>query len=168
LPPTPIRHWPCWRNPAEQHTLGAIAYQANKAVLHTDVSVLPSRPSTWAAWNYERSAHADQESARVCLHYLINKLQPLPFSQAVVVSLNPVRPIAPQHVLGEFDYAHPVFDAAAIQAQSAVSGLQGQQHTYFCGAWMGYGFHEDGLKAGLAAARQLTEDLSRGAGVASP
>jgi predicted NAD/FAD-binding protein len=84
-------------------------------------------------------------------------LQPLPFKQPVVVSLNPVGPIAPQHILDAFDYAHPVFDLAAIRAQQELPALQGQQHTYFCGAWAGYGFHEDGLKSGLNAARLLKE-----------
>jgi predicted NAD/FAD-binding protein len=140
---------------AEQATLGAIRYQANTAVLHTDTSVLPQKRKAWAAWNYERSQREDQNSARVCLHYLLNMLQPLPFAQSVVVSLNPVSEIDPAHVHGSFDYAHPVFDLDAIRAQSDVPALQGQRHTYFCGAWTGYGFHEDGLKSGLDAARRL-------------
>lgn len=142
-------------SPAERETLSAIRYQANRAVLHTDTRVLPERRRAWAAWNYERSADAAQDSARVCLHYLLNMLQPLPFAQSVVVSLNPVSDIDPAHVHGSFDYAHPVFDLAAIQAQQQVPALQGQQHTYFCGAWTGYGFHEDGLKSGLEVARLL-------------
>lgn len=143
---------------AERQVLGAIAYQPNRAVLHTDTSVLPSRPLAWAAWNYERAADAHRESARVCLHYLLNKLQPLPFAQPVIVSLNPVRPIAPSQVMGEYEYAHPVFDERAIRAQQQLPELQGRQHSYFCGAWAGYGFHEDGLKSGLQAARQLLAD----------
>jgi predicted NAD/FAD-binding protein len=140
-------------SPLERDVLGAIRYQPNRALLHTDTSVLPARRSAWAAWNYEGAAgHGD---ARVCLHYLLNQLQPLPWQQPVIVSLNPVRPIARTAVMAEFDYAHPVFDAAAIRAQSLVPMLQGQQDTWFCGAWTGYGFHEDGLKSGLAAARAL-------------
>jgi uncharacterized protein len=146
-------------SPQERRMLGAIAYQNNRAVLHTDVSVLPKRRSAWAAWNYERSASASQESAQVCLHYLLNKLQPLPFEQPVIVSLNPNQAIAPEHVLGSYDYAHPVFDRAAIEAQRQLSALQGQHHTYFCGAWAGYGFHEDGLKSGLAVARELLKRM---------
>jgi predicted NAD/FAD-binding protein len=76
----------------------------------------------------------------------------------VVVSLNPLREIAAANVLGSFDYAHPVFDMAAIAAQREVPSLQGQQHTYFCGAWTGYGFHEDGLKSGLEVARRITAE----------
>ena len=140
--------------------LGAISYQPNRAVLHTDESVLPKRKLAWAAWNYERAADLGRESARVCLHYLLNKLQPLPFEQPVIVSLNPVRPIDPARVIGEYDYAHPVFDGAAIEAQQQLVQIQGQQHSYFCGAWAGYGFHEDGLKSGMQAARQLLADWS--------
>jgi len=144
---------------AERQTLGAIRYQANRAVLHTDISVLPKKKLAWAAWNYERSDDAGQESSRVCLHYLLNMLQPLPFAQSVVVSLNPVHEIAPLNVLGSYDYAHPVFDLNAIRAQAHVDELQGQQHTYFCGAWTGYGFHEDGLKSGLDVAERLLRVL---------
>ena len=140
----------------EVAALGAIRYQANHAVLHTDTSVLPRQRRAWAAWNYERSA-LPVDDARVCLHYLINRLQPLPFKQAVVVSLNPVHEIDPAKVHGRFDYAHPVFDASAIRAQRQIPALQGQRNTYFCGAWTGYGFHEDGLKSGLDVARRLLQ-----------
>ena len=138
--------------PQEQALLGAIRYHPNKAVLHTDTSVMPKKKLAWAAWNYERATELGLESSRVCLHYWINRLQPLPFSQDVVVSLNPVRAIDPSKVLGEYDYAHPVFDLGAIKAQSQLPGLQGQQKTWYAGAWMGYGFHEDGFKAGRDAA----------------
>ncbi len=148
----------------EREVLSAIRYQANVAVLHTDASVLPERPKAWAAWNYERAASDAQETTRVCLHYLLNRLQPLPFEQPVVVSLNPVSPIAPERILGQYDYAHPVFDLAAIEAQKRMEQLQGQQHTWFAGAWMGYGFHEDGLKAGLSVARALLTRIGQGDG----
>lgn len=146
--------------PDESAVLGAISYQPNRAVLHTDTAVLPANKLAWAAWNYERAPDSRRESTQVCLHYLLNMLQPLPFEQPVVVSLNPVQPIAPHLVMGEFDYAHPVFDAAAIRAQQALPALQGRQHSYFCGAWTGYGFHEDGLKSGLEAARLVLGDCA--------
>ncbi|MDE2618504.1 MAG: FAD-dependent oxidoreductase [Burkholderiales bacterium] len=139
----------------ERRVLGAIRYQPNRAVLHTDASVLPASRRAWAAWNYERADAPEQEGSRVCLHYLLNQLQPLPFEQPVVVTLNPLREIAPEHVLGDFEYAHPVFDLAAIAAQQELPALQGLQRTWFAGAWAGYGFHEDGLKAGLGVAQQL-------------
>ena len=150
----------------EQAVLGAIQYQPNVAVLHTDATRMPQRKAAWAAWNYERAATAAQESARVCLHYWLNRLQPLPFAQPVLVSLNPVRDIHPDHVLAQFDYEHPVFDLAAIRAQAQLPALQGQQHTWFCGAWAGYGFHEDGLKSGYAAARALLAARHQGLEVA--
>ncbi|OOG60610.1 FAD-dependent oxidoreductase [Polaromonas sp. C04] len=143
----------------EREALGAIRYQPNRAVLHTDASVLPERRIAWAAWNYERAQDSGSESARVCLHYLINRLQPVPFGQPVVVSLNPVREIAAQHVIGEYEYDHPVFDLQAIRAQQQVALLQGEHHTWFCGAWTGYGFHEDGLKSGLAVAQELLAEI---------
>jgi predicted NAD/FAD-binding protein len=152
----------------ERDTLGAIRYQNNRAVLHTDASVLPSRQIAWAAWNYERAAIPGQEHAQVCLHYLLNRLQPLPWTQPVLVSLNPLRPIDQTSILGEYDYAHPVFDLAAVAAQARMPALQGQHNRYFAGAWMGYGFHEDGLKAGLTAAAQLLADVAQTQGTALP
>jgi predicted NAD/FAD-binding protein len=139
----------------ERSLLGAIRYQDNRAVLHTDASVLPANPKTWAAWNYERAASSERESSRVCLHYLLNRLQRIPFTQPVVVSLNPLHDIDPAAIVGEYDYAHPVFDLAAIEAQKRLPLLQGQQHTWYAGAWTGYGFHEDGLKSGLQVGRAL-------------
>lgn len=142
-------------SPQERAVLGAIRYQPNRAVLHTDTCVMPRSRAAWAAWNYERASTASRESARVCLHYWLNTLQPLPFAQPVLVSLNPVRPIAKDQVLAEMEYAHPVFDLAAIRAQEQVPLLQGRLHTWYCGAWTGYGFHEDGLQSGYAAADAL-------------
>ncbi len=141
----------------ERSLLGAIRYQDNHAVLHTDARVLPSRSKTWAAWNYERAVSSERESARVCLHYLLNRLQRIPFQQPVVVSLNPVQAIDPATIVGEYAYAHPVFDLAAIEAQKRLPLIQGQQRTWFAGAWTGYGFHEDGLKSGLNVGRALQQ-----------
>ncbi|MEO8279221.1 MAG: FAD-dependent oxidoreductase [Ideonella sp.] len=145
--------------PDERQVLSAIRYQPNRAVLHTDVSVLPKRRRAWAAWNYERAAAASNQQNSVCLHYLINQLQPLPFEQPVVVSLNPLREPRAELIQGEFDYAHPVFDQAAIDAQRRVPALQGIASTWFCGAWTRYGFHEDGLMSGLAVVEGLRQRL---------
>ncbi len=140
----------------ERQVLGAIRYHANRAVLHTDTALLPQRRLAWAAWNYERALDAPREQAAVCLHYLINRLQPLPFRTPVIVSLNPVRSPRAEHVLGSFDYSHPVFDQAAIAAQQRVPELQGRAHTWYCGAWTRYGFHEDGLMSGQAVVQALS------------
>jgi predicted NAD/FAD-binding protein len=135
----------------ELRVLGAIRYQRNRAVLHTDAGLLPRRRAAWAAWNHE----CGPGGREVCLHYLINRLQPLPWEQPVIVSLNAVREPRASTVLQRLDYEHPVFDLAAIAAQRRLPGLQGVRHTWFCGAWTGYGFHEDGLRSGLAVAESL-------------
>lgn len=144
----------------ERAVLGAIRYQANLAVLHTDAGVLPRRAAAWSAWNYERAADARREQSQVCLHYLLNRLQPLPWSQPVIVSLNPVRAIDERQVRRRIEYSHPVFDLAAIAAQQRIGELQGRRRTWFCGAWCGYGFHEDGLRSGFAAADDLQAALA--------
>lgn len=141
--------------PTEREVLGAIRYHRNRAVLHTDTRVLPTRKLAWAAWNYERAVQTAREDAAVCLHYLINKLQPLPFETPVIVSLNPVTEPRAETIQGEYDYAHPVFDAAAVAAQKRVPALQGNGGLWFCGAWTRYGFHEDGLMSGLAVLEGL-------------
>jgi len=142
----------------ERAILGAVRYQANRAVLHTDAGVLPRNRRAWAAWNYVSApASADPAVRSVCVHYLINKLQPVPFTRPVLVSLNPADTLDPASVLAEFDYAHPVFDHAALAAQRRLHEIQGRRGTWFCGAWTGYGFHEDGLKSGLAVAAALSD-----------
>jgi len=138
--------------PDEKAVLAGVRYQANRAVLHTDARCLPRRRQAWSAWNYQSDAAA---TPRVCVHYLLNKLQPLPFSTPLMVSLNPIEEPDPACVLASFDYAHPVFDAGALAAQARLPALQGKQRTWFAGAWTGYGFHEDGLTSGLAAAASL-------------
>ncbi|WP_438395171.1 NAD(P)/FAD-dependent oxidoreductase [Caballeronia sp. DA-9] len=142
-------------SPDETTALGAIGYAPNRAVLHTDASLLPSARA-WSAWNYESRTGELGAEPQLCVHYLINKLQPLPFSTPVIVSLNPVREPRAETVLREFAYSHPVFDQAAIEAQRALPSMQGARNTWFAGAWTGYGFHEDGLKSGLDAAAKLT------------
>ena len=141
----------------ERAVLGAIQYHPNQAVLHTDVSLLPRSWRAWAAWNYERASHLGREKAGVCLHYLINRLQPLPWERALVVSLNPAREPDAQHVIGRYDYSHPVFDQAAIDAQRRLPAIQGRSHVWFCGAWTRYGFHEDGLMSALAVVGEMKE-----------
>jgi predicted NAD/FAD-binding protein len=148
-------------SPTERAVLGAIRYQPNLAVLHTDTRMLPRRKAAWAAWNYERTVATGQHSAQVCLHYLINRLQPLPFAQPVIVSLNPARDIRADAVLARIDYAHPVFDAAAIRAQRHIEAIQGTGGVWFCGAWTGYGFHEDGLRSGQKVVDRLLANADR-------
>jgi predicted NAD/FAD-binding protein len=145
---------------AERRVLGAIGYQYNRALLHTDVTLLPKSRRAWAAWNYQRAA-PQAEGAGVCLHYLLNKLQPLPFRTPLIVSLNPQVEPKRDTVLGEFDYAHPVFDLRAIEAQRGLGEMQGRSRTWYCGAWTGYGFHEDGLRSGEQVAAALLASPAR-------
>ena len=146
----------------ERSILSSINYQQNRAVLHTDASVLPQEKRCWAAWNYTTNSSIEAENKRVCVNYLINKLQPLPESwnnQPIIVSLNPVIEPASETIRADIEYAHPIFDEAAINAQSNLPLIQGSQNTWFCGAWTGYGFHEDGLRSGELVAEAIHELL---------
>ncbi len=146
----------------EHSILSSIKYQKNRAVLHTDSSVLPSEKRCWAAWNYTTDASTKTENQRVCVNYLMNKLQPLPEAwnnQPIIVSLNPVTEPAPDAIRADIEYAHPIFDQAAINAQSNLPLIQGTKNTWFCGAWTGYGFHEDGLRSGELVAEAIHELL---------
>lgn len=140
----------------ESAILSAVRYQPNVAVLHTDASVLPARQKAWSAWNYQSEGGAEP---RVCVNYLLNQLQPLPCSTPVIVTLNPVSEIAKDKIIASYDYAHPVFDQAAVAAQQQLNRIQGQRRLWFAGAWTGYGFHEDGLKSGLKVAQGILQQM---------
>lgn len=135
----------------EGDVLRAVRYQPNVAVLHTDTNLLPRRRRVWSAWNYLGGRRLDGKRP-VCVSYLVNQLQPLPFDTPVVVTLNPVSEPAPGTELRRFVYDHPLFDLAAIDAQRRLPLVQGRRRTWFAGAWTGYGFHEDGLKSALRVA----------------
>lgn len=138
----------------ERALLGAIRYQPNVAVLHCDARFLPEARRAWSAWNYETGAGVP--GARpVSVSYWLNRLQPLPFSSPLVETLNPIRPPREELVIGTFRFSHPIFDAAALRAQAQLPRVQGRRRTWFCGAWAGYGFHEDGLRSGMAVANAL-------------
>jgi len=138
----------------EQAVLGNIAYQPNTAWLHTDASLMPVRRGAWAAWNYSASKGQDNDSP-VAVTYWLNQLQPLPCKTDLFVTLNPPQPPAAATVIRRIDYAHPLLDQAAYAAQQRLAAIQGEDRVYFCGAWAGYGFHEDGLKAGMRVAQLM-------------
>jgi predicted NAD/FAD-binding protein len=140
--------------PREDALLAAVRYQPNRVVLHTDASLLPRARRAWSAWNY-LAAHDPGGTRPVAVSYLINKLQPLPCATPVIVTLNPPFAPAPRHVLGEYEFAHPLIDGHAAAAQRALAAAQGARRTWFAGAWMGYGFHEDGLASAHAVADAL-------------
>ena len=140
-------------SPAEREILGALPYQENLALLHSDPSVLPASRRAWASWNFLSNSHADAQ--QVCVTYWMNRLQSLPGRQPLFVTLNPNRQPARGSIHRSFLYDHPMFDRAATRAQRLLWNLQGVRRTWFCGAYFGHGFHEDGLQAGLAVAEQL-------------
>jgi predicted NAD/FAD-binding protein len=162
--------------PDERAILAAVPYQPNRAYLHTDLALMPRRRRAWAAWNYLSSGRfgapgqAAAGDPSVAVTYWLNRLQPLPFDRPVLVTLNPAEAPRDELTLGVFDYAHPVFDTGAIEAQRRIPAIQGQRNTWFAGAWTGFGFHEDGLRSGLDVARDLLarEDARRGPSVALP
>jgi predicted NAD/FAD-binding protein len=154
----------------QREMLAAIRYQPNRAVLHTDAALLPRDRKLWSAWNYfaaQGAPGADVDAQPVGVSYLINKLQPLPFDTPVVVTLNPAREPDPAKVIAEFDYAHPIFDRAAIAAQQQLANMQGQGGLWFAGAWGSYGVHEDGLKSALRVANGLDVQAPWQGGVAA-
>lgn len=144
-------------SPAEREVLGAIRYQSNRATLHTDELLLPRNRRAWASWNYHRLADWPDLAT---LTYRLRSLQGIPSSRELLVTLNREDAVREDRVLGRFDYAHPVYDVAAIAAQRRQEELNGQRNTWFCGAYWGYGFHEDGVQSARVVCRRLAgEDL---------
>jgi len=135
----------------ERKLLGACRYTKNRAVLHTDRALMPRRKPLWASWNYV----GDNPEGGCVVSYWMNKLQNLRCSEQLFLTLNPQVMPREETILYEAEYEHPLFDAAAIRAQEQLWSLQGVRNTWFCGAYFGAGFHEDGLQAGLAVAEQL-------------
>jgi predicted NAD/FAD-binding protein len=140
-------------SPKERNLLGAFRYSRNLAVLHTDKSFMPKRRAVWSSWNFIGSRDAMRDG--VCVTYWMNRLQNIESENPLFVTLNPTRPPRAGTLLYSEVYDHPIFDAKAIAAQQRLWLLQGDRNTWFCGAYFGAGFHEDGLQAGLAVAEQL-------------
>ena len=141
-------------DPAERQLLGAWNYTQNRAVLHSDASLMPRRRQVWSSWNFIGDAAAGQDR-QLCITYWMNRLQGLDPAAPLFVTLNPVHEPRPDTVMGTFDYAHPFFDRAALASQEDLWSLQGHRRTWFCGSYFGAGFHEDALQSGLAVAEQL-------------
>jgi hypothetical protein len=136
----------------ERAQLGAVHYEPNTAWLHRDPRLMPRRKAAWASWNYMR---ATGEDGRVCVSYWMNLLQNIDRSTPVFVTLNPEVPPDPTLTFGRYAYSHPQFNAEALAARAAVEARQGARRTWFAGAWLGNGFHEDGLASGLRVAVRL-------------
>lgn len=140
-------HW-------ENKLLGSFHYQHNRTFLHRDATLMPKNRAVWASWNYlSRKQAEDSQKSEVFVTYWMNRLQNLPTQDNVFVSLNP--PQTPEKVIKVMDYHHPSYDRAALQAQQHLPTLNGQQRTWYCGSYFGYGFHEDALKAALQVVKGL-------------
>lgn len=134
----------------ERSSLGAFRYSSNRAILHSDPTLMPRRKAAWASWNY---IGGRETTDLPTVTYWMNALQQLPTTRDLFVTLNPQ--VEPRQVLHEENYDHPIFDAAAMSAQRSLWSLQGCDRTWFCGSYFGAGFHEDGLQSGLAVAEAL-------------
>jgi len=144
----------------EHRLLSAFSYTPNTAVLHKNTDLMPKRQSVWSSWNYiERDRKAGNR--QLCVTYWMNRLQNIDPAHPLFVTLNPSQDIPDEDVIQAFDYTHPLFNHAALSAQKQLWQLQGNRNTWFCGAYFGSGFHEDGIRAGLGAAELL-------AGIAAP
>lgn len=139
----------------ERELLGAFSYSTNEAVLHTDRIAMPRRRRAWASWNYIGQDGGGEDGDSLSVTYWMNRLQPLATDRDYFVTLNPSVEISAKKVLRRVSYQHPVFDREAMRAQKDLWSLQGRRHTWFAGSYFGYGFHEDGLQAGLAVGEDL-------------
>lgn len=144
---------------AERAALGAIRYQPNEAVLHADESLMPRRRAVWSSWNY--AEETGRRGDRLDLTYWMNSLQPIPKDDPLFVTLNATRPIREELIHDSVTFEHPFYDLAALRAQQAIGAMNGARRTWFCGAWMRNGFHEDGL----ASAVQVAEAMRRATSV---
>ena len=153
----------------ETETLAALRYEDNLAVLHRDSGLMPRRRGAWASWNY-LGGDVGERGRKVSVTYWMNRLQNLETEEPLFVSLNPIQAPRPDKVLASYSYAHPQFDQAALDAQAALYRIQGGRQTWFCGAYCGYGFHEDGLEAGFKVAAELGAPVpwAEEAGTSSP
>jgi predicted NAD/FAD-binding protein len=141
----------------EREVLGAIPYQENLAVLHTDTSLLPPKRTAWASWNYHIPK---QKKGRVALTYNMNILQSLEAPETFCVTLNMPERIHPDRVIQRIIYHHPVYDPDSLSARRKQDELNGKNRTYFCGAYWGYGFHEDGVNSALSVCKHFGKTLS--------
>ena len=134
-------------NAAETSALGSVGYQPNHVVLHSDASVMPRKKQVWSSWNYTEAA--GKQDDQIDLTYWMNRLQPLETEHDFFVTLNSTREIDPSLIWDEVVLRHPVYDAAALAAQDIVKTMNGANNTWFCGAWLANGFHEDGIKSAV-------------------
>ncbi|HEV8033561.1 NAD(P)/FAD-dependent oxidoreductase [Yoonia sp.] len=137
----------------EKSVLSAVRYQPNKVILHSDTSIMPKRRQVWSSWIY--SEDAQRTDTEINLTYWMSSLQPWLKAEDMMVTLNSNRPIKEELIWDEVTLRHPVYDLEAIAAQEAAAAMNGANRTWFCGAWMKNGFHEDGLSSALDVVEAL-------------
>ena len=143
----------------ERAILGTIGYAPNTVYLHRDSRLMPKRRQAWASWNFLRWQRKGATENDVAVTYWMNRLQGIDENKPLFVSLNPPFEPDPALTFGKYACEHPQYTAAAFAAQKRLDEIQGRRHTWFCGAWTGYGFHEDGLRSGLAVAQALGAEV---------
>lgn len=146
-------------NIEEQRLLSPWEYQLNHTVLHTDASLLPQQKSAWSAWNFTREVAEDTDTQPVFVSYYMNRLQGLQAQQDYCVTLNRRESFRPETVIAEFDYHHPQYSFASLATQSELPSLNGENNSWFCGSYFGYGFHEDAVRSAVAVAENLGVQL---------
>ncbi|WP_323021587.1 NAD(P)/FAD-dependent oxidoreductase [Pararhodobacter sp.] len=143
----------------ERVSLSAIRYQDNDSILHCDASVMPKRRKVWSSWTY--TEHSAEDRDRISLSYWMNSLQPIPAEDPMFVTLNATRPIREELIYDQNTFRHPVFDLAAFAAQDVLKVLNGHRNTWFCGAWMRNGFHEDGFASAVDVVAKMGQPLAQ-------
>jgi predicted NAD/FAD-binding protein len=136
---------------AETEALGSIRYQPNRAILHRDAGQMPKRRASWSSWAYR------SQDGKVSVTYWMNRLQNIPEDDPLFVTLNPSRDIPQEHIYDEVEFSHPVFDQPALRAQARLRAMQGENHTWFVGAYNRYGFHEDGIASAMRVVRRINQ-----------